>query len=148
MLLVDSVALWIRFSLFVPGSDELSTLFSDNDIKFLVEAKDPSIDEIENKLNSLIHKTLNEEEQKISDELINQLGKGVVFFANVKGESVNFICKCKDVSSNAGLLVKKASSLCNGRGGGSATFAQGGASNVENLDEVLAEILKDIKETK
>ena len=84
----------------------------------------------------------------ISDELINQLGKGVVFFANVKGESVNFICKCKDVSSNAGLLVKKASSLCNGRGGGSATFAQGGASNVENLDEVLAEILKDIKETK
>ncbi len=84
----------------------------------------------------------------ISDELINQLGKGIVFFANVKGSSVNFICKCKDVSSNAGLLVKKASSLSDGRGGGSPTFAQGGASNVDNLDEVLDEVLKDIKETK
>ena len=38
--------------------------YSENDIKFLVEAKEPSQDEIQNKLNSLIHKVLSSEEQK------------------------------------------------------------------------------------
>ena len=38
--------------------------FSENDVKFLVEAKEPSQDDIEDKLNSLIHKTLSLEEQK------------------------------------------------------------------------------------
>lgn len=84
----------------------------------------------------------------ISDELINKLGKGVVFFANVKGENVNFLCKCKDVNSKAGLLVKKASEMANGRGGGSSTFAQGGASNVKNLDKIIQAIKDDIKENK
>ena len=84
----------------------------------------------------------------LSDELINKLGSGVVFFANVKGENVNFLCKCKDVNSNAGLLVKKASEMANGRGGGSATFAQGGASNVKNLEKILQTIKDDIKENK
>ena len=37
---------------------------SDNDIKFLVDAKEPSQDEIQNKLNSIIQETMNLEEQK------------------------------------------------------------------------------------
>ena len=37
---------------------------NENDIKFLVEAKEPSLDEIQNKLNSIIQETLNLEEQK------------------------------------------------------------------------------------
>jgi alanyl-tRNA synthetase len=82
----------------------------------------------------------------IVDELINRLGKGIVFFANVRGNNVNFICKCNDVTSKAGLLVKKASEMANGKGGGSSTFAQGGASNSKGIKKILEEIKKDIKE--
>ena len=38
--------------------------YSENDVKFLVEAKEPSQEEIQNKLNSLIHKILSPDEQK------------------------------------------------------------------------------------
>ena len=37
---------------------------SDNDVKFLVDAKEPNIEEIQNKLNSIIQENLNLEEQK------------------------------------------------------------------------------------
>ena len=82
------------------------------------------------------------------DELINSLGSGIVFFANVRNNNVNYICKCNDVNSKAGLLVKKASEMSNGRGGGSPTFAQGGASNVTNLSNIFKAIKEDIKENK
>ena len=84
----------------------------------------------------------------IVDELINRLGNGIVFFANIKGESVNFICKCNGVNSQAGLLVKKAALMSNGRGGGSATFAQGGSSEVNNIDEILKAVREDIESNK
>lgn len=82
----------------------------------------------------------------IVDELMNNLGSGVVFFANVKDSSVNFICKCNDVSYKAGLLVKKASEMANGRGGGSGTFAQGGASSCDNLDKIIKTVKESLKE--
>ena len=82
----------------------------------------------------------------ISDELANKLDKAVVFFINMKGANANFLCKCNNVNSQAGLLVKKASEMANGRGGGSATFAQGGASNVTNVQKIITAILDDIKE--
>ncbi len=82
----------------------------------------------------------------IVDELMNRLEKGVVFFANVRDKSVNYICKCNDVNSKAGLLVKKAAEMSLGKGGGSSTFAQGGASNVKNINKILEAIEKDIEE--
>lgn len=82
----------------------------------------------------------------ISDELVNKLGKAVIFFANNKNDNYNFLCKCNDVNSNAGLLVKKASLMANGKGGGSATFAQGGASNVKDIKQILKAVVDDIKE--
>ncbi len=84
----------------------------------------------------------------IVDELINSLGTGIVFFANVRSTNVNFICKCNNVNSKAGLLVKKASEMSNGRGGGSSTFAQGGASKVENINKIFKALKEDIKENK
>jgi len=84
----------------------------------------------------------------IADELINKLGKGIVFVANIKGNSVNFICKCNGVNSQAGLIVKKAAEMSNGRGGGSPTFAQGGSSDISNIDNVIEAIKQDIKENK
>ena len=82
----------------------------------------------------------------IVDELINKLGKGIVFFANIKDKSVNFICKCNGVDSKAGLIVKKAAEMSDGRGGGSSTFAQGGSSNVKNINEILKAVKESIKE--
>lgn len=82
----------------------------------------------------------------IVDELMNNLQSGVVFLANVKNSSVNFICKCNDVPYKAGLLVKKASEMANGRGGGSGTFAQGGASSCDNLDKIIKTVKESLKE--
>lgn len=98
-----------------------------------------------NGVNTIVMKTNNLELndlKTIVDILMNSLVSGVVFLANVKDASVNFICKCNDVPYKAGLLVKKASEMSYGRGGGSATFAQGGASSCDNLDEIL-EVVKN-----
>ena len=82
------------------------------------------------------------------DELINKLGKGIVFLANIKSNNVNFICKCNGVNSQAGLIVKKAAEMSNGRGGGSPTFAQGGSSEVNNIEDIINTIKQDIKDNK
>ncbi len=80
----------------------------------------------------------------IADALLNKLGKGLVFLANVKDKkTINFICR-SNINTNAGLLVKKCSILSQGNGGGSATFAQGGGKSVDNLEECLATVLKEI----
>ena len=74
--------------------------------------------------------------KEIADNIINKVGNGLVFFANVKDGNVNFICR-SSISAHAGLIVKRASELSNGNGGGSPTFAQGGGKTTDNLDEVF-----------
>ena len=81
----------------------------------------------------------------IVDNLINKIGKGVVFIANVCGDNVNFICR-SNCNLNAGLTVKKASMLSNGNGGGSSTFAQGGASDVSKINEIFKNIENELNE--
>ena len=61
----------------------------------------------------------------IADNLINEMGEGLVFIVNKHSDSVNFICR-SNIDVNAGLLVKRASNISLANGGGSATFAQGG----------------------
>lgn len=85
----------------------------------------------------------------VCDKLINELDRGIVFFANVKDENVNFLCKSsKDVAISSGLLVKKASVMADGNGGGSPTFAQGGGTRIDNLDEILKAVNEDIESCK
>ena len=84
----------------------------------------------------------------IVDEVNNKLTTGVVFFANVRGNNVNFICKCNNVNSKAGLLVKMAAEMSLGKGGGSSTFAQGGATNVKDIDKILKAVEKEIEDNK
>lgn len=98
---------------------------------------DTIIMKVKNKDNNLL--------KSIADSLVNELDNGLVFFANVKEDnSVNYICKSKS-NINAGLLVKKASTASNGNGGGSPTFAQGGGKEIDNLDEILEQIKKEIE---
>ena len=81
----------------------------------------------------------------IADSLIQIMGEGLVFFANVKGDgSVNFIAR-SNCHVNAGLLVKNASVSSNGNGGGSATFAQGGGKTIENLSDILKNVEKVLR---
>lgn len=83
----------------------------------------------------------------ICDKLINTMKKGIVFLANVRDQNVNFVCKCSsDINFSAGLLVKKASIMADGNGGGSSTFAQGGGTKINNLNEIIEEVKKELKE--
>ena len=83
--------------------------------------------------------------KSVADNIINEIGKGVVFLANVKKDgSINFICR-SNTFVNAGLVVKEASVSSNGNGGGSATFAQGGGKDATNLSEILQYVEKVLK---
>jgi len=80
----------------------------------------------------------------VMDEVLNKLGKGFIFFALVKDDNtVNFLAR-SNINTNAGLVVKDASIRSLGNGGGSQTFAQGGGKSIDNLDEILESIKKDI----
>lgn len=76
----------------------------------------------------------------ICDSLIQKLDNGFIFFSNIKdNNSINFIAR-SNCSINAGLMVKKASIMANGNGGGSPTFAQGGGRDLSSLDAILKDV--------
>ena len=126
-------------------NDERSKLTSNNLDSYL--DKKQTIDDIETIVMEVKDVEMNDL-KTIVDELVNKFEKAIVFLANKRGNNVNFICKCNNVSSSAGLLVKKASEMANGRGGGSATFAQGGASSVKNINKILDAVIDTIKVNK
>lgn len=81
--------------------------------------------------------------KSICDSLIEQMGQGFIFFANVVGENVQFIAR-SSCSVNAGFIVKQASIESLGNGGGSAHFAQGGGKTVDKLDVIFTYVRKEI----
>ena len=74
------------------------------------------------------------------DNLVANIDKAAVFFANVVGEKIIFIAKCKNVPFNAGQLVKEAAIITGGNGGGRPDFAQAGGKDVSKLDEAISKI--------
>ena len=99
----------------------------------------------EDGINKLIMKVDNKDInllKSIADTLINELDNGFIFFINEKEDgSVNFIAKSNS-KVNAGFIVKTISTLYNGNGGGSNTFAQGGAKSID--DNIISEVEKAI----
>lgn len=85
--------------------------------------------------------------KSIADSIINYMKEGVVFFANVKDNNINFISK-SNCSVNAGYIVKIAAQRASGNGGGSSTFAQGGGHDSSALDEILKLVNKEINNEK
>lgn len=84
--------------------------------------------------------------KQIADALLNTLGESLIFFANCKDDhSVNFICRTNLKEVNAGLIVKNASMISLGNGGGSPTFAQGGGKTDEKLEEIFSLVEKEIR---
>ena len=57
---------------------------------------------------------------------------------------MNFIAKSNS-DLNAGYIMKKITEFASGKGGGSPTFAQGGTSSLEDADELLKQVVKEIK---
>ena len=93
--------------------------------------------EVKNKDSNLL--------KAIADSLIQTMGEGLVFFANVKPDNtVNFIAR-SSCHANAGLLVKDAAVSSNGNGGGSPTFAQGGGKTIETLKDIFEHVEKVLK---
>ncbi len=86
--------------------------------------------------------------KSIADTLVNEMGEGFVFFANVKDKTnVNFIAR-STCSVNAGMIVKSASVQADGNGGGSPTFAQGGGKVKDNLKNILEYVENSLKDAK
>ena len=81
--------------------------------------------------------------KQLADALLNKLGKGVVFLANVTGDKIVFVCKQND-KYNAGSLVKIAAVITGGNGGGKPDIAQAGGKDVSKLEEALEAVKKEL----
>ena len=87
----------------------------------------------------------NELVKVIADNIVNENKDSLVFFINVRDKaSVNFICRSNS-KVNAGYIVKQASVLAGGNGGGSPTFAQGGGKDTTVLDKIIEEVEKAVE---
>ena len=76
---------------------------------------------------------------------INTDDAGNIFSVNINGKNVNFIAKSNTDKINAGSIVKELATKCNGNGGGSPKFAQGGGNDASNITDYLAEVKAHIK---
>ena len=84
----------------------------------------------------------------IADAMIDEMGTGFVFFANVKDDgSINFLSR-SSCHANSGLIVKDAAVSSNGNGGGSPTFAQGGGKTKDALPKIYTHIEKVLRDEK
>lgn len=112
-----------------------------NDLSIFLDKK-----ETINGINTIITKIENYDNavlKDVIDALMNEIKEGLVFIANVKEKNVNFVCR-STCNVNAGYLVKQIASLCDGNGGGSDKFAQGGGKDITALDQTLEEIKKNL----
>lgn len=82
--------------------------------------------------------------KSVCDSLIEQMGGGFIFFANVVGSNVQFIAR-SSCSVNAGFVVKQASLESEGNGGGSNHFAQGGGKTIDKLDTIFEYVRKELE---
>jgi len=81
--------------------------------------------------------------KQLADALLNKLGKGIVFLANVSDGKVVFVCKQND-KYNAGALVKVAAVICGGNGGGKPDIAQAGGKDSSKVDEAIEAIKSEV----
>ena len=74
--------------------------------------------------------------KSLADRLMDKIGKGLVFIANVDHDKLLLIAKSKS-DIHAGSLVKNAAKIAGGGGGGRPDFAQAGAKDPSKIEDVL-----------
>lgn len=85
------------------------------------------------------------------DQIKNSQRKAIAFFASQNEDKVVFICGVTSdltFQFKAGDLVKEASQICNGGGGGRADFAQAGGKLPEKIPQALEQVKSIITRTK
>ncbi len=75
----------------------------------------------------------------LADRLLEKLGKGFVFIANVSSNKVTFIAK-SNVEIHAGNIAKAAAIVTGGNGGGRPDMAQAGGRDTTKVDEALLKV--------
>jgi alanyl-tRNA synthetase len=76
----------------------------------------------------------------LNDQIKSKLGTGVIVLASVEGDKISLITNVsKDLTPkfHAGNLMKELAIKLDGRGGGRPDMAQGGGSNIAQLDATL-----------
>lgn len=79
------------------------------------------------------------------EALVDKIGNSIVVFVAQKPDNTGMIMvKVSDNfvknGANAGKIVGDIARKCGGNGGGKPNFAQGGAKDLSNIDEILAEV--------
>lgn len=75
----------------------------------------------------------------LADRLLDKLGTGFVFIANVSNGKVTFIAKSNS-SIHAGNIAKAAAIVTGGNGGGRPDMAQAGGRDITKVDEALLKV--------
>ena len=93
------------------------------------------------------NKSINELKELIDIAKTN-LKSAIILFASSSDNAIFVSGVTKDLTDrfNAGNIVKLASSITNGKGGGRADFAQAGGKDVSKIDEAIIEVKKYIEE--
>lgn len=79
------------------------------------------------------------------DSVKNEFDKIVIFLASVNEGKINFACGVKGSEVNAAELVKLATSITGGGGGGRADFATAGGKDASKLNEAFTAVLVKLK---
>ncbi len=109
----------------------------DNIDEFLKKAVD---NKIIIKTNNIDKKSL----KPLADRLLEKLGKGFIFIANVSNDKVTFIAK-SNIDVHAGNIAKAAAVITGGNGGGRPDMAQAGGKDISKVDEALNKVRELVK---
>jgi alanyl-tRNA synthetase len=80
--------------------------------------------------------------KQLVDALYDKIKAQTLFVVNITEEKATFICKSS--TDKAQLLIKRATELTSGSGGGKPNLAQGGTQNLGLIDHMIEEIKKEL----
>ncbi|MFK5883139.1 MAG: alanine--tRNA ligase [Candidatus Izemoplasma sp.] len=98
--------------------------------------------------NRLVIKTENIEKDSLkplADRLLENIGEGFVFIANIANSKVTFIVKTNIDSLHAGNIAKAAAITTGGNGGGRKDMAQAGGKDIALVDQAILEVKELVK---
>ncbi len=79
----------------------------------------------------------------LASALLNKYSLELVFISSINNNRITFVAKTNN-KINASDIVKKAASLCNGKGGGKPDIAQAGGEIPQNLDDIINRIKESL----